>query len=170
MTTQQMESAIHVLAHMALHPADPITGDDAATLESVIASKTHPAATSATVDLDAIIYDSLLEIGCSAQLLGFKYLQFALKLAVVDGTATWGRCGALYMTVAERFGITPQSVERCIRHAIEYAALNGDPEVFYTVFGNTTKKDSGKPTNSQFISSMVEFIRRNKTAAELKQR
>jgi two-component system response regulator (stage 0 sporulation protein A) len=50
-------------------------------------------------------------------------------------------------------------VERAIRHAIELAWDRGDCDVLDDMFGYTVQKSKGKPTNSEFIALISDYMR-----------
>ena len=64
----------------------------------------------------------------------------------------------LYPTVARRYNTTPSCVERAIRHAIEVAWNRGDLEVLQRFFGYTISNAKGKPTNSEFIAMIADYL------------
>ena len=64
----------------------------------------------------------------------------------------------LYPTVARRYNTTPSCVERAIRHAIEVACNRGDLEVLQRFFGYTISNAKGKPTNSEFIAMIADYL------------
>ncbi len=65
----------------------------------------------------------------------------------------------MYPTVAKEFSTTPSRVERAIRHAIEIAWDRGDVDTLNSFFGYTVNTGKGKPTNSEFISLIVDKIK-----------
>ena len=64
----------------------------------------------------------------------------------------------LYPAVARRYNTTPSCVERAIRHAIEVAWNRGDLEVLQRFFGYTISNAKGKPTNSEFIAMIADYL------------
>ena len=46
-----------------------------------------------------------------------------------------------------------------IRHAIEACWLRGSMEVMDEIFGNSVDINKGKPTNSEFIFTLVELLK-----------
>ena len=64
----------------------------------------------------------------------------------------------LYPTIANKYQTTPSRVERAIRHAIEVAWSRGKMETLDSLFGYTINTGKGKPTNSEFIARMAEYI------------
>jgi len=67
----------------------------------------------------------------------------------------------LYPRVAEMFGSTGSKVERAIRHAVEVTWSRGDIDVLKEIFGYTIDINKGKPTNSEFVSMLVEYLNVN---------
>ena len=57
--------------------------------------------------------------------------------------------------VAIKYAVTPSSVERAMRTAIEHLFRYGNRDKIYSVFGNTVDPDKGKPSNGEFISLMA---------------
>lgn len=52
----------------------------------------------------------------------------------------------------------PSCVERAIRHAIELAWRKNNIEIVEKYFGNTISESKGKPTNSEFVSTVTDYI------------
>ena len=65
----------------------------------------------------------------------------------------------LYPTIAKEYGTTSSRVERAIRHAIELAWDRGDCDVLGDMFGYTVQRSKGKPTNSEFIALIADYLR-----------
>ena len=61
----------------------------------------------------------------------------------------------LYPVIAEANKTTSARVERGIRHAIEVTCKNAEYAPTYNILFYTC---SGKPTNAQFIATLVEEI------------
>lgn len=64
----------------------------------------------------------------------------------------------LYPRVAELCNSTSSRVERAIRHAIHVSSINGDLETIKKVHGYTMNSDKGRPTNSEFIANVADYI------------
>lgn len=101
----------------------------------------------------------LRQIGMRDSLKGFDYLAWAAALAHqqqsrMDCVSQW-----LYAPIAKRFGTTPQSVERLIRHAVESAMDAIGAGAVYSFFGNTIDPTRGKPTNAQMLGLLVQRMR-----------
>ena len=65
----------------------------------------------------------------------------------------------LYPTIAKEFDTTPNRVERAIRHAIEIGWNRGNIEFMERIFGYTVSVVNGKPTNSEFIATIVDCLK-----------
>lgn len=105
------------------------------------------------------IIHTLRELGVPAHLEGYEYLKEAFQICLDDAKAIRGITKILYPKIAKSFDTTPSRVERAIRHAIEVAWSRGDLDVFTQYFGNSISPERGKPTNSEFIATVVEAIR-----------
>lgn len=108
--------------------------------------------------LDNRITIILVEIGVPAHIKGYRYIRTALRLAVENPDIIDSITGELYPRVAEAHKTTPGHVERAIRRAIEMAWDRGDTDIVYRYFGNTVSQDRGKPTNSEFIACISQYL------------
>lgn len=99
------------------------------------------------------------EMGMHAGLKGFTYLAWSAALAYESEARLFAVGRRLYAPVAERFGTTPQSVERLIRHAVESTMDAAAARGVYGLFGNTLDPARGKPTNAQIIGMLVQRMR-----------
>lgn len=109
-------------------------------------------------DLDLRITYLLKEIGIPANILGYRYVREAVALTYKDPSYIRKITTLLYPTLAKTFDSAPLRVERAIRHAIELAWDRGNTEVFNKYFGYTIDSSRGKPTNSEFISMMADYL------------
>lgn len=104
----------------------------------------------------------LHELGVPAHIKGYKYLREAIKLGIDDTSILERVTKTLYPTVAKKFDTTPSRVERAIRHAIEVVwSKHGDVDYMEKYFGFSVDPNKGKPTNSEFIATLVDWIRLN---------
>lgn len=114
------------------------------------------------IALEDTIIDLLLEMGVPTNLLGYRYLVYAIELVYDDVTYLDQITNRLYVDVAKRFNTKGCRAERAIRHGVEVAFERGNLSTIQNVFSYTIDPNKGKPTNSQFISTVVEYIRRTK--------
>ena len=110
------------------------------------------------IDLESMVTDIIHEIGVPAHIKGYQYLREGIILAINDMDVINAVTKVLYPTVAKKFGTTPSRVERAIRHAIEVAWDRGDIEVLQKFFGYTVSNIKGKPTNSEFIAMIADYM------------
>ena len=103
--------------------------------------------------------EMLRQMGMNEKLSGFTYLAWAAAIAAMQEERLSAVRDKLYVPVAERFGTTPQSVERLIRHAVERTADTVGAQGIYTFFGNTIDPMRGKPTNAQILAMLAERVR-----------
>lgn len=104
------------------------------------------------------ITEIMREIGIPANLKGYFYVRDAIIMALKEPKLLKTLTTRLYPKVAEKYDTTPSRVERAIRHAIEKAWDCGDVSVLNSYFGYATQRERGKPTNGQFLSTIVDFI------------
>ena len=105
------------------------------------------------------ISETLLSLGIPAAVKGFSYL----KTSIIFYAEKQGKCkmtNELYPYVAKIHSTTPTRVERAIRHAIEISCYRGNEELIEKYFGYSVDPIKGKPKNSEFIASVVEYISR----------
>lgn len=97
------------------------------------------------------------ELGIRPNIKGYKYIMYAIELSETNRDIT-DRMITLYVTIAEKFNDNYRRVERAIRHAVESAWNIGNTEVQDELFRYTINPDKGKPTNSEFIATIVEHL------------
>ena len=100
----------------------------------------------------------LLECGIPASLTGHMYVRKAILLEYYNANYRGAVYKALYQDVASYFHTTPSRVERAIRHAIEVGWSRGNIEVLEKYFGHSTNPNRGKPTNSEFIAIISDYL------------
>lgn len=108
-----------------------------------------------------IISKILREIGISCSLLGYDYIKASIIMGLDEPIVFRRITKELYPRVAKQFGTTPSRVERAIRHAIENAWDRGNVKILHNIFGYSVSAEKGKPTNSEFLATVVEYIKIN---------
>lgn len=161
MNTNTLEKKIDALINYVLCD----NPDEKKELRSKLASLTHegpapvPVATIPDFDkLDNRIVATLVEIGVPAHIKGYRYLRTALKMAVENPDIIEAMTKELYPQVAQAHDTTPSRTERAIRHAIEVAWDRGDLDILGRYFGNSISIMKGKPTNSEFIARISQYL------------
>ena len=90
---------------------------------------------------------------------GFHYILSAIEIAAEETGATICITKDIYPCVAKKFNSTSARVERCMRKSIDYAWKSNGREYFELAAGFSMNK---KPTNSQFLSIVTEYIKSHK--------
>jgi len=106
--------------------------------------------------LSNLIDELLQELRFPPHLRGFACIKSALLLVQQDGDRLFAVTKLLYPDVAKQLQITPNAVERNIRHGIERTWKTGSHEALQRFFGTQAKP----PTNSEFISVLSAEINR----------
>lgn len=107
------------------------------------------------------IAETLKELGTPADLLGYFYLKYAIELMLQDMSLMNSITKKLYPMIAKRFNTTTSKVERAIRHAIEVSCKRGNIKLRQKLFGFTIDPIKCKPTNSEFIVTVVDWLNMN---------
>lgn len=113
------------------------------------------------MELERAISRLLLRLGISPKLLGYKYLVESIKLVYANNKYLRCITTQLYPTVAEKYNTTAINVDRAIRHSISITFQKKDEELLNEIFSYVTSFKSWKPSNSEFILTMAEYIRIN---------
>lgn len=105
------------------------------------------------------VTDLLRRMGVPAHLNGYYYLRSAIIISLGDSSAVSSVTKLLYPEIAKEFVTTEQKVERGIRNAIEVAWKTGNPDFFVAQFGYRDRAGRKRPSNSECIAGIVDFIR-----------
>ncbi len=114
--------------------------------------------TCAEPDVADMVTDVIHKIGVPSYSNGFQYLQKMILLAMQDEELMNVMTKLLYPKVAEAFCTTPARVERAVRHTIEAAWGQGDPDTMRRFFGYAVSDGGVKPTNGEFISQIANRL------------
>lgn len=83
---------------------------------------------------------------------GYKYLLSVLEYVLYNRKGTMFDA---YESVALRYGVKVNSVEKCIANAIE----NSFNSIYIAeMYGNVASADSGKITNKKFVKLLIDEI------------
>ncbi len=103
----------------------------------------------------------LNETGIMPNLKGFKYLKQAVIMCLENDSILEGVTKFLYPEIARINNTSNSRVERSIRHSIEVAWEKDSGISYYKIMGFTDHNNGKRPTNSEFIASVVDYIKMN---------
>lgn len=101
---------------------------------------------------------TLDQIGVKHSLKGYGYIISAVEKCLENRSKLIHIVKGLYTEIAEENSDTVWRVERSIRHAIEVTWTNGNTNAINKIFGYTVSVEKGKPTNSEFIALITDFV------------
>ena len=102
---------------------------------------------------EQVIQTVLNQFGVKHSINGYLYLVSAVKRCLMDRKKLNNVVKGLYTEIAEEYETTTMRVERAIRHAIESSWERGNMNVI-----NNVLAAKGKPTNTEFIALLTDFI------------
>ncbi|WP_028505198.1 sporulation initiation factor Spo0A C-terminal domain-containing protein [Ruminococcus sp. FC2018] len=107
---------------------------------------------------DAVIADVLFDLCVTKNYTGYIFILEAIKMALE--TSNFTRCVSkeIYPAIAARFNVSPGSVERNIRTAIQSAWTRTGMSVKREYFGTFAHDERWRPTNSQFIFIIADRL------------
>lgn len=105
------------------------------------------------------IHEMLRELGVSNRLGGYPCLVQAIALTARNPLLCRALTKELYPMVASRLGISPATVERGIRYAVEQAFARCSAQVAAQYFGGIIHPQRGKPTSGEFIAELAYRLR-----------
>lgn len=108
---------------------------------------------------EQVISGLMLELGIPAHLKGYQYLRTAITMCVEDMELIGSVTKLLYPELAKQYMTTVQKIERAIRNAIEVSWERGNGELFEKLFGYSNSIEHNRPTNSEYIASVADYVR-----------
>lgn len=105
-----------------------------------------------------LVIELLKELGIPANCRGYRYLRDAIVRVAAEPKTLLSMTKVLYPTIAHEYGTTASRVERAMRHAIGAGFLRGNLTRYEELFRWSVSARTGKPTNSQFISTLAEYV------------
>lgn len=101
---------------------------------------------------------TLDQIGVKHSIKCYGYIISAVEKCLENRSKLINVIKGLYTEIAEENGDTVWRVERSIRHAIEVTWTNGNKNAINKIFVYTFSVEKGKPTNSEFIALITDFV------------
>lgn len=109
-------------------------------------------------DLEDRITNILHEVGIPAHIKGYTYLRTGIMQTYGNPDYIGRITKVLYPEIAKKYKTTGSRVERAIRHAIEVAWTRGNIDTIDDIFGYTISASKAKPTNSEFIAMIADYL------------
>lgn len=109
-------------------------------------------------ELNRSLSQILRNCGIPASLNGYAYIRESVLLIYDNPEYRQAITKSLYPTVAAHFHTSASRVERSIRHAIEVGWMRGNTDMLEHYFGYSMSPNSGKPTNSEFVATISEYL------------
>ena len=103
------------------------------------------------------------DLGLPKHLKGYKDTIYCIDEKVLDENA---KLTYIYFKVAKRLGVTGPSIERNIRHTVEWLYRNGDTRKMNKYFGSSMPRRNNL-TNNQFIATLSMAAIRAKREVDL---
>ncbi|MDE7248116.1 MAG: sporulation initiation factor Spo0A C-terminal domain-containing protein [Lachnospiraceae bacterium] len=110
-------------------------------------------------ELEKTISEFMLELGIPAHLRGYQFLRSAVEMCVEDMELVGSVTKLLYPDLAKLYQTTDTKIERAIRNAIEVSWERGNCELFEELFGYSNSLEYTRPTNSEYIAVVADYIR-----------
>ena len=110
-------------------------------------------------ELEQAISCFMLELVIPAHLRGYQYLRSAVEMCAKDMELVGSVTKLLYPDLAKLYKTTDQKIERAIRNAIEVSWERGNSALFEQLFGYCNSNEYSRPTNSEYIAAVADYIR-----------
>lgn len=100
----------------------------------------------------------MLDLGMPAHLRGYHYLREGICMSMENMELVGSITKLLYPEIAKRYRTTDVKVERAIRSVIEIGWERGNEGVFEDIFGYSRMHGKQRPTNSEFILGVADWL------------
>lgn len=107
---------------------------------------------------EIIISEILRQIGVPPKLKGYEYLRSAILMTLDNSKFKHSLVKSVYGIIADENDTKVYCVERAMRNAIEVAWNRCDVETVESYFGYTVDASKGRPTNSEFITTISDIV------------
>lgn len=112
------------------------------------------------IGAEQVVSHMLLDMGLLAHLEGFRFLRSAVIMAHEDMNTVGSVTKLLYPELAKRYRTSNDKIERAIRSAIDVSWERGNKRTFHRLFGYSMEDGLGKPTNSEYIATLADEVRK----------
>ena len=105
------------------------------------------------------IGELLEQLGLARKEKGFERLSYAIAVTAKEFERAGNVTKLLYPDLAKHFQTTPEKIERSLRHLIEKSWEKGEKTRFEELFGYHRDNSEIRPTNSEYIAILADWIR-----------
>ena len=105
------------------------------------------------------IGELLKQLGLARKEKGFERLSYAIAVTAQEFERAGSVTKLLYPDLAKHFQTTPEKIERSLRHLIEKSWEKGEKTRFEELFGYHRDNSEIRPTNSEYIAILADWIR-----------
>jgi two-component system response regulator (stage 0 sporulation protein A) len=105
------------------------------------------------------IRELLEQLGLARKEKGFERLSYAIAVTAQEFERAGSVTKLLYPDLAKHFQTTPEKIERSLRHLIEKSWERGEKTRFEELFGYHRDNSEIRPTNSEYIAILADWIR-----------
>lgn len=105
------------------------------------------------------IGELLEQLGLARKEKGFERLSYAIAVTAQEFERAGSVTKLLYPDLAKHFQTTPEKIERSLRHLIEKSWEKGEKTLFEELFGYHRDNSEIRPTNSEYIAILADWIR-----------
>ena len=113
------------------------------------------------------IRELLEQLGLARKEKGFERLSYAIAVTAQEFERAGSVTKLLYPDLAKHFQTTPEKIERSLRHLIEKSWEKGEKTRFEELFGYHRDNSEIRPTNSEYIAILADWIRSGSYENEL---
>ena len=110
--------------------------------------------------MERVITKILNNLGLKTNTKGYRYIRESLSLILRNKYRHLSTTKDIYGTIALRHQEKPTNVERAIRYSIETMMNKGNFEYIFELF--TLDRNKCKPSNSEFLYTITNYIEINK--------
>ena len=106
------------------------------------------------LNIDNLIRMFLIKCGISPKKSGFRYVYDLIKLGV-EGERIYPLVNYGYIVLSQKYDKSIYTIDKCIQNAVS-SAFDRQNEFLYGEFGSCLSEKTGKISNKQFISIILD--------------
>jgi len=110
------------------------------------------------IAMEKIVGHYLNRLGIPLHLNGYQYIKYGIVRCLKCPEELESVTKILYPNIAKRYHTTDVKVERAIRSVIEIGWERGNEGVFEDIFGYSRMHGKQRPTNSEFILGVADWL------------